>query len=130
MLIRPIPSNDTTQNIATYTAKTALFASLLPKGCCRYTVHKTGKRKTLKINGSGTGDTCKCNSHSTRRVSTAPSSFLTIVPPAWTKAIPSPSSLCKMKPSPPKRPAPIFFVKATSMLIPFAAHRKASFWHR
>ena len=33
-----------------------------------------------------------------------------------------------MKPSPPKRPTPIFFWKAIPIEIPFAAHRNASFW--
>ena len=35
-----------------------------------------------------------------------------------------------MKPSPPNRPAPIFFVKATSISMPCAAQRNVSFWHR
>ncbi len=35
-----------------------------------------------------------------------------------------------MKPSPPNRPAPIFLVNATSISMPVAAHRNASFWKR
>jgi len=45
---------------------------------------------------------------STRSVSPRISRF-TMVPPAWTNASPSPWSRCRMKPSPPKSPAPNFF---------------------
>ncbi len=65
---------------------------------------------------------------STRMVSPL-SSFSMTVPPAWTKARPSPCRRCRMKPSPPKRPAPKRLVKAMLMPVPRAAHRKASFWH-
>ncbi len=50
------------------------------------------------------------------------------VPPAWAKHRPSPLSLCRMNPSPPKMPAPSRLVKATEMSVPLAAQRKASFW--
>ena len=33
-----------------------------------------------------------------------------------------------MKPSPPKKPVPIFWLKAMSTFVPKAAHRKESFW--
>lgn len=35
-----------------------------------------------------------------------------------------------MKPSPPKKPAPMRFVKATSISMPAAAQRNESFWQR
>ena len=51
-----------------------------------------------------------------------------MVPPACTKANPSPWMSSRMKPSPPKRPVPIFLLKAMSSLVPMAAHKNASFW--
>ncbi len=55
-------------------------------------------------------------------------SFLITVPPAWIKAMPSPTSFCKMKPSPPKNPVPSCRWNAIWILVPKAAARNASFW--
>ena len=49
------------------------------------------------------------------------------VPDACKKARPSPWSFCRMKPSPPKKPAPILRVNATEISMPRAAQRKLSF---
>jgi hypothetical protein len=46
------------------------------------------------------------------------SSRSTIVPPAWTKALPSPLSFCRMNPSPPKKPAPSLRLKAIVTWVP------------
>src|SRR5688500_14381409 len=50
------------------------------------------------------------------------------VPPAWTRAMPSPVSRCMMNPSPPNSPTPIFFWNAMPICTPRAAQRNESFW--
>src|SRR5882672_8324659 len=47
-------------------------------------------------------------------------------PPALRNAQPSPCKRSMMKPSPPKKPAPIFLLNAMPTLTPFAAQRKES----
>ena len=42
--------------------------------------------------------------------------------------MPRPDSFCMIKPSPPKKPAPIFFWKNTDSCTPGSAARKADFW--
>ena len=42
----------------------------------------------------------------------------TILPQEWTNAISLPSNLCKMKPSPPRKPAARLRVKAISIFVP------------
>ena len=42
--------------------------------------------------------------------------------------MPFPASLCMMKPSPPKNPAPIFFWKAIESSTPVVEARNAFFW--
>ena len=50
--------------------------------------------------------------------------FISIMaPPACMKASPSPSNFCRIKPSPPKKPAPSRLVKAIEMSIPYAEHK-------
>ena len=41
--------------------------------------------------------------------------------------MPGPVTFCRMKPSPPNRPAPNFFWKATSSVTDFSAQRNVSF---
>ena len=43
------------------------------------------------------------------------------------KAIPLPESFCKIKPSPPKRPEPSFFLKCIDNSTPASEARKADF---
>ena len=51
-----------------------------------------------------------------------------MVPPLWMNSLPVPSIFWRMKPSPPKKPAPMRFVKAMLRSMSPTAQRKASFW--
>ena len=54
---------------------------------------------------------------------------MTLSPSISKNAIPTPDRSCKIKPSPPNKPAENFFVNATFKFTPGSAQRNAPFWH-
>ena len=83
--------------------------------------------RTISMSYSTLGCKATMQPVSTRTSSPEDRTRSWMVPPAFTKASPSPWRRSMMKPSPPNRPTPNLFWNAMPIETPFAAHRKESF---